>query len=115
MAVLPEVAGSAFTLPLSSCSLLVHRLLSAANAGEANIAAEMNRPASVVRFMDITLNGWGLPQRLRFNARIRFFQTACQAFPSMRAVTHSQTPDAKKPAVGGFCFASYRITSRLFS
>ncbi|CAI8793402.1 hypothetical protein EMIT0P291_10042 [Pseudomonas sp. IT-P291] len=51
-----EVAGSAFTLPLSSCNMLVQRLLSAANTGEAGMAAAMNRPASVVRFMGISLN-----------------------------------------------------------
>ncbi|CAI9007789.1 hypothetical protein EMIT0P294_90191 [Pseudomonas sp. IT-P294] len=49
-----EVGGSELTLFSSSCTLLVQRLLSAANTGEANIAAEINRPASAVRFMDIS-------------------------------------------------------------
>jgi hypothetical protein len=38
-----------------------------------------------------------------------FLRKRVELFPAMRTVTHFQTPDATKPAIGGFWFASYRM------
>jgi len=40
-----------------------------------------------------------------------FFRKRVELFPEMRTVTHFQTPDATKPATGGFWFAAYRTQS----